>query len=849
MMRFGPDADAPTPDTPREGVDAPDQPEIEAPLARELARMPEIEEKYSAHLEIALAPTVERNIAVYREALAASFDGAPSEALRNAWAQHRVDEPQPEDVKLNDKLQLDYALARNVAYARELEVRLVAEGKPGLGQEIRNSNASGPPVERNTDGRDPPPPVQLHERLPRDLTDLEPAIAERISELRSELKTVSAVEAALVQAREDGDRHLQGNRARGSINLHIEHAALARLMDEMERAVPAPRHLEVVRTPAPQEPALRPEPLMLERLRELRSDPKVAPLVEKDKAWLRAQVELATPDARARALDRAQEDMRAAATNGDKGLERKLRIRVMALDEFAAERPAQERPLQPRGLPAKDGDVGALVVPDPDELKPALEARLLARDPTPPPRPLPMPSVEATDPAHSLSRVAKQFVVQDTEPPTSPQQPVMSVSSIEGAAIHRRSALGLPEAPSMEDPTLREAPAVHDESTLPMPSPRELPSTPSTPEGPPIHRLGDLLEPTMEPGRLVLEPSLPGEARKSAGDPVFAPSAPGDEPTGGGVARPSGVPAPSAPEGTQEVRLDDLLDEIRPELDTQGRFDAHFDLMIEDRGLRGELRHDRRELDRMEVRADDGDLDAKATLADVAQRTSAFRTREANATPEELLRQYRTLVDDEQQPERTGGIHLTDRLALAHLEHQAARRHQELVATVAGELMTELKSTPWELDQHREEAIVLMSARERAFDEYPYSDKAFLSSELLRSYETNPEYAKVCALMLDAQKSVLTEYLLYEIEQDPAAYKAAQDRATSLVQLPPAETDDAIMRQLATARLDYVLARDPVAAEQALARAREAALIFDVLPMRRSLEVDTKPPLSRSPNA
>ena len=791
-MRFS----EPTPDGPSEPAQIPVNAPLDLRLDKELERMPTVEDKYAAQIDNPLAPADEKNIVIYREAIVAQVGpAAPSSVVREAWAQHRVDEPQPEDVKFGNKFQLDYAVARNVAYARELSEALVREGKPALGTFVEVPSK-------------PPAPT-------------------------------------------------------------AEPSAAAAKMEPQPPPAPAP--------PAPPAPPPLREPLMLDRLREFRNDPKISPLVDKDLAWLRTQPDLEKLDARAKALEVAQTQMRLAVHDGDKALERKLRIRVIALDEFASERPLVVAPAAPaapvvappRPLPAPSGEgtdpakvstvlPHAFVVAPSLPSAPAVPVVTVAA-----PRPLPVLSLEPTDPAVPMSNVAQPFIVApvSVEPPTAPQQQPNLTSSAERPPVHRRSALGLPPAIEQDEPTIQEPPSVMEPPTEPQRSAPLVPSTPSLPEQAPIHRRDDLFRPEPEarneldslleqldtpPG--VVEPPTAPDALALADAPTIR-----REPAIVEVPTPAirnrAPPPPPAPPSAPDLELDvptrDLIDDRQPDLDTQGRFDAHFDVVVRDNALRSAIRDDLRAFERITERAQSGDPRSVEMIAEVDARAASFRARPENAVPAELVRHYRALTEDEQKPERTANIHLADRLAIVVLKREAEIRQRELATVVARDLLEQLKASP-DLERYRYEAEVLMGTRQKTWEEHPYTDKAFLIAEVLNAHETNVEYATVCALMLEAQKTVETGLLLYEIEQDPPAYRAAQERATALLEAPAAETDIALMRELSAARLDFVLAADDVKAAAALARAREAALVFDVLPTRRSLETPTKPPPNRA---
>lgn len=85
----------------------------------------------------------------------------------------------------------------------------------------------------------------------------------------------------------------------------------------------------------------------LEQWRPLRNDPKVAPHVDAAKLAIRESEGVASPAALAVALEATVANITVAADKGDKPVERRLRLRLLALDELAAELPAPEPALVP----------------------------------------------------------------------------------------------------------------------------------------------------------------------------------------------------------------------------------------------------------------------------------------------------------------------------------------------------------------------------------------------------------------------------------------------------------------------------------------------------------------------
>ena len=535
---------------------------------------------------------------------------------------------------------------------------------------------------------------------------------------------------------------------------------------------------------------LRPEPLTLEQLRQFREFPKVSELVEKEKSWLRLQPELSAAGPCSQALSRAEVGMREAFHGGYKGLERKLRIRVLALDELSQERLTSHRPL-------------------------------------------PVLSAESTHPARSLelSAAPRRFVVGAQDGAANLDR--ASSPSPERPPIHRRAELGLNEA--SEQTLVPDVMPTSYDPTPPAPSQREE-SQPWAPDGLPIHRLDDLRVDTIDKALSPEPPPLPLEEPDTLDETPNA-SMLDDGPTV------SGRNDFDVQAVTQDVSLTDILEEDGPpDPSTQNRFNAHFSNLMEARTFRDALYRDISALDRMGLRSQPASPDAAYELQEIRARAASFQARPENAGPQALFAQYRALVEDEAQPDRTENAHFSTRMALALLYQEATRRQSFLVAGVAGDIMADLKNSPWDIDEARAEAILLMITRDRSANEYPYMEKGFLEKEVILSQENDPDYARVCSLMLSAQKAAgETAFLLFQIEQDAVAYRAAQDRATSMLKLPSERTDDRLMRDLATARLDLCLAHSEAAAEQALRRGREATLIHHVLPRRRAIEVETAP--------
>ena len=94
-------------------------------LATELERLPFTRNAHAHLLEVgSLANHLERLVTAFRADIAANFGSSP-DALRQAWAQMRVEDPTPD---LEGKDQKDLRTARNVAFARELAAASIAGG-------------------------------------------------------------------------------------------------------------------------------------------------------------------------------------------------------------------------------------------------------------------------------------------------------------------------------------------------------------------------------------------------------------------------------------------------------------------------------------------------------------------------------------------------------------------------------------------------------------------------------------------------------------------------------------------------------------------------------------------------
>jgi hypothetical protein len=304
------------------------------------------------------------------------------------------------------------------------------------------------------------------------------------------------------------------------------------------------------------------------------------------------------------------------------------------------------------------------------------------------------------------------------------------------------------------------------------------------------------------------------------------------------------MPTIDVPERTQEVSLADIEVDADLKLDSQERFNTHFKRQIEQRPFENAIREDAGRFERLRARAADGDAAARDLVNTVNDRIASFRAVQENADATQLLRQHTALVRDEARPEQTGNVHIAERYALATLRTESLHRSRHLADNIAGDYFNELKALPpWDRDEIKTEAATLMATQERAFDEYPFGDNTYLRDELLTQHEHAPEYGRLCALMLKANATP-SNWHAYEVERDPVLYKQAQDRATSLLEKDPSKVDAMLQRELADAKLDVVFAEmqgNSEALRSAQMRAGQLAIIYEVLPTRRALEVDTGP--------
>jgi hypothetical protein len=777
------------PPAPREPAQPADDPSLVAPAALdpavriELDKLPDVEPGYAKYLDGGLSPAMEMRVEIQRDRIQATLPDSPSPHLvRLAWAEVRTNEPQPETHKFTNVLQHEFALAKNIAYAREVDAALARQPEPA------------PAAPRET-----PPPAA-------------PAAAPNEPPLAS--------------------------------------------------TQPKPQ------APSPQtQTPLQVRPLMMDELREkARTIPEVQARVNLQIAALRKRPDMQTAEQRQEAFGRVQAEMSRAAQDGDKVSERKLRIQVLALDELT-----RETVVAPRPLPVQTEDPT-----NPNRAMSAAPARFNVSD-SPPgpvietvqapvvptvagPRPLPSNSLEPTNPNLNLSLPAERFVVQ-SEPSLAPvaKPSALDISTNEGPPIHRRADLGLPPPPppDLDGPTVtdRSAPEVLDldgptvrtpsapgqlESTLEeqrAPSPDDLQA--SDERSPPIHKREDLIP--REPN--ALEQEVPDEP------PTLAVSEPGTAPGRRGAK----VKAARS-DATQEVGQDDFIaDEVRPVIDTQDHFSTYFDRTINERPLANAIRNDAERYQQAFNNGLAGNERHSALFVAATERAASFKRGDGNAEPNELRRQYQILAEDERLAERTGDAHLVDRLALADLHAQAVHRDNVLAKSIRLTQEAELASlievggiTPKDLADLRLEASLLLSTVDSKYGESPYTKSPFLRAELLRSHEDNPEYARVCGVLLRATTTP-DEHLMYIAETTPSLLNRATERAASLASADESSTDQALRREIAEGRVDMALAaiaNDEPARAQAERRAAEAALVYDKLPMLRTLE-DTAPPPSR----
>lgn len=636
-----------------------------------------------------------------------------------------------------------------------------------------------------------------------------------------------------------------------------DQSSLSPARDPVAPPAPSPAAPPAPATPAPAAPsapspaAISLEPLGMDELREkARTTPAIKAQVDEQVGILRSHPDLATDEQRSRAFEEARRAMAAAAAGGLKADERKLRIQVLALDTLRmepprarplpTEEPTPKPPQAPKRPLGRDAPLGPVVAveqapppaptapsapqqraPDPPQPKvPEEQAMKLERPPQAPPlktavepRPLPTPSLDPTDPAIQLPDPARFVVVEE---PTLPDAQKRSVSDLslepESAPIKLRQDLGLPPVqprppepqPDLDGPTVRNVPP------------------PISPDGPTLRQPRPASDELQPPIREALAPE-PDTNKARRGPPAAAKPA---------------VPTP--PEHTVEVRPDDL--ERDPQLawdDTDANFRTFFKRVDLERGLQSNMRDDQHALRR---RRESLDIDDRMFVEAVDARAEQFRRGQDNNDLSELDRQYKTLVDEERNnAELTGNKFAVDRAALAMIRTEVITREADLADRIAADRFAEIEtlSAPEQLALRRE-AAVLLSTIDKDYEESPYDNRDFVRTEIVRR-EDDDDYARALAIIRTTNRTP-SNYLAYLAETDDDLRARATARTTSLLEKNPLETDDMLRRELAEARVSLTFANasgNAIAIARATDKAAELAFVYDSLPRRRSLEVNT----------
>ena len=921
------------PPAPREPATPSDDPSLVAPapidpaVRMELDKLPDVEPGYVKYLDGGLSPAMEQRVEIQRDRIQATLPDSPSPHLvRLAWAETRTNEPQPENHKFANQLQHEFALAKNIAYARELDAARARQPEP----EPAPAAPQDPPspaapaalaVAPNEPRVAAPQPTPQPPSSPQTPTPLQvrPLM---MDELREKVRTIPEVQArvnlqiAALQKRPDMQTPEQRQEAFGRVQAEMTRAAhdgdkvserklriqiLA--LDELTReTVVAPRPLPaqtedptnpnrsmsaaparfnvsdsppgpvIATVQAPVVPTVAgPRPLPVNTLEPTDPNLSVSPpgqrFVVDDVQGMR---EYGT-DAKAVAAQIG------GVVGGAAGMAYLGPVGAKIgkdLGELVARDAADDLNREIRANNAPIIPLREKLPNDLNELEPAIERRIeeLRTDlKTVGAVQAFMAELEVKREAHlagNRARGAIDLHIEDAAlarlkdemeraTPTPPHlklvrtPPLEPDSSQEGPPIHRRSDLGLPPPPDLDGPTVTDPPAPDvidpDAPTVRRPSaPGPLDKTaedPLTPDrddlqasderSPPIHKLEDLIP--REPAPLAQD--VPDDP------PTLAVSEPATAPGRRGAN--VGVKAERI-DVTQEVGQDDLIiDELRPVGDTQAHFSRYFDQTITNRSLMYAMRDDAARYQDTFNKALAGHEERAALLGEVTNRIASFSRGDGNAHPDELARQYQILVEDEGLAERTGDAHKIDKFALAHLHVEALKREKALAQVVLDSQYDQIsRLTSAQRAVVGVEASVLMSTIDAKYEESPYTKIPFLRAELLRSHEDNPEYARVCALLIRAA-SERDDYLMYIAESRPSISSQAMDRAAMLAGSDGFMTDQLLRREIAEGRVDMALAdimHDQPARAEAERRAAEAALIYDKLPMLRTLETTAPPP-------
>ena len=224
-------------------------------------------------------------------------------------------------------------------------------------------------------------------------------------------------------------------------------------------------------------------------------------------------------------------------------------------------------------------------------------------------------------------------------------------------------------------------------------------------------------------------------------------------------------------------------------------------------------------------------------MAEVRAAERRYEANPENADFFVLARQHETLADDAQARD-DDELHLADRIALAGLAQRQLYAQRGLEFRTAEDAVIEVRSSPpWERDQVRGEALALMEIEDRG--ERPFVDDfAFVKRELVRLHEENPDAARVVALLHQYMRHS-PALLAEDARWDPAASDRVKAEGDRVLLDDAAATDERLQRELTNLRLALLLDPEEAARTRALARAQEVALLLEVLPSRRSLEIDT----------
>ena len=763
-------------------------PEHRPELAKELERMDDVELNYTKYLDGNLSPALETRVDAERARIQHQ-SGLPDEPsvddVKTAWADARTREPQPEDVKLTDRIQADYALVKNVAWARELDAAR-ARAPANLSQPRRDGPSSldlaalpAAPTPRTPPAAEAPPRVTIGQSLPSldDARDKAQASPPRVTigqppmsldELREKAKTSPEIQAQVTKRiallRDHPDLQTDDGRR----------TALKSAQSDMERAA----SLNDKKT----ERQLR---IQLLALDDLTNKPRPRPLPTNDQP---------PPP--------APEPPRPSA---------KPLGPVIATEQMP-QMPARPAPA-PREAPAPPAPL-------------ATEARALPNN-----------SLEPTDPIRPPISSPARFEVRTEEPRPDP-------ALDDGpTAPGGQPNLDLDDGPTT--PVSQPDPNLYDGTTAPLVRPPSVDQ--STLTGPKQIAIGNdapTLRPQQDQPRPPIQkpkheqPSQPEKTTEPFVDPPTAPAR---------ASRPTPQPQPNqrrtTPDSTKELDIDDIvLDEpSRPYLDKARAFDRYFEDMKQNRALVGQMRDDAQRLDRLLDRAPT-DAAARALAQQVQARAAVIRSEKSNNDLATVERQYRTLQQDERRPEATGNLHQAERIAFSVVRAEIVQRERLLAERITTDRMREVMSMPAaERATIANDAAVLMSTLDPNVDESPYNERPFIQRELREHDENDAPYARVCALIAESQRYP-DNYLAFQAQVDPELLEKATARGTALLDAPADETDAMLRKELAQAKVALALAKasdDPIAIVKATNSAAIAAYVYDTLPQRRSYEINT----------